>query len=107
MIERCDFKNQWMTDICGEKVLTDGGEPYCIYHGTRRFLVRATDLYLDDEPTEPPANSGGGWTVDDLATLVEMVEDGFKIDDIAVALERSRNAVYNKIWAMARKGLDA
>lgn len=103
MIERCDFKNPWMKKECGEKVLSDGGEPYCIHHGTRRFLVRATDLNSEDEPSPSPAKSGEGWSIEDLQTLIEMGRAGFKIEEIAEALERSRNAVYNKLWSMSKE----
>lgn len=106
MLDRCDFKNQWMEKECGRKTLNDGGEPYCIIHGTRRFVIRAYDIRPDFESDEAPLKSGASWSEDDIDILKQMLADGSKVEEISSVLERSKNSVYNKIWALTRKDKD-
>lgn len=91
-----------MDKPCGKKMLNDHGEPWCLDHGTRKFVVRATDIKGVDEPIVVMRNSGSKWTDEEISLLIEMTQEGMTIAEVAEVLNRTENAVYYKLWSISK-----
>lgn len=97
---KCTFQNKFMTNTCGKPMLKNHNEWYCPYHGTMTFEREAWDSVETPDETYEAENGGQAWSQEELDVLIAMSEDGESAATIARRLGRSKNAVYNKIWAL-------
>jgi len=68
------------------------------------FTSEAYDKVETPEDTLEAENGGQSWSQDEVEKLLEMEELGYSAEDIAKALGRSKNSVYNKRWAIKGQG---
>lgn len=80
-------------------MLKNHNEWYCLDHGTMTFEMEPWDIVESPAESYEAENGGQSWSQEEVTQLLEYDDQGLSAEKIAKLLGRTKNAIYNKLWA--------